>query len=107
MPTEWPEELAERLGVPDDALRLLPGGASKESWAVDAGGDRLVVRRDAGGAIHKVTLPLRHEFEVLGAAFRGGVKVPRPVRYLGELGGREAFAVERVEGETIGPPIAQ
>jgi aminoglycoside phosphotransferase (APT) family kinase protein len=105
--TEWREELAERLGAPVDALRLLPGGASKESWAVDAGAEKLVVRRDAGGAIHKVTLTLRHEFEVLGAAFRGGVKVPRPVRYLGELGGREAFALERVEGETIGRRIVK
>jgi len=30
---------------------LLPGGASKEAWAVDAGGERLLVRRAAGGVM--------------------------------------------------------
>ena len=42
---------------------------------------------------------------MLEAAAEAGVKVPRPVAYLGELGGREAFAMERVEGETIGRRI--
>src|SRR5438552_6544516 len=104
---EWRDELAKRLGLRVEALQALAGGASKEAWAVDAGGERLVVRRDAGGAIHEGTLSLRHEFEVITAAFEGGVKVPRPVRYLGEVGGREAFAVDRVDGETIGRRIVR
>ena len=57
--------------------------------------------------IHAATLSLEHEFHVLEAALEAGVKVPRPVAYLGELGGREAFAMERVEGETIGRRIAR
>src|SRR5439155_19241613 len=36
------------------------------------------------------------------AAGAAGVRAPRPVEYLGDVGGREAFAMERVEGETIG-----
>jgi len=39
---------------------LLAGGASKEAWAVDAGGERLLVRRAAVGVIHKHTLSLLH-----------------------------------------------
>jgi len=36
---------------------------------VDAGGERLLVRRAAGGVIHRHTLSLAHEFEVLEAAY--------------------------------------
>jgi aminoglycoside phosphotransferase (APT) family kinase protein len=103
----WVGELEERLGRRVDSMHLLAGGASKEAWAVDAEGERLLVRRAAGGVIHAATLSLQHEFQVLEAAAEAGVRVPRPVAYLGELGGREAFAMERVEGETIGRRIAR
>jgi aminoglycoside phosphotransferase (APT) family kinase protein len=103
----WAEELAAKLGRPIDSMHLLPGGASKEAWAVEAGGERLLIRRALGGVIHEATLPLEHEFQVLEAALEAGVKVPRPVAYLGELGGREAFAMELVEGETIGRRIVR
>jgi aminoglycoside phosphotransferase (APT) family kinase protein len=86
---------------------LLAGGASKEAWAVDAGGDRLLVRRAAGGVIHKHTLSLADEFEVLRAAHEAGVKVPRPYGYIADLEGREAFVMERLEGETIGRRIVR
>jgi aminoglycoside phosphotransferase (APT) family kinase protein len=86
---------------------LLPGGASKEAWAVDADGQRLLVRRAGGGVIHRHTLTLRHEFEVLEAAYEAGVKVPRPVAYIEDLDGREAFVMERLEGETIGRRIVR
>jgi aminoglycoside phosphotransferase (APT) family kinase protein len=88
-------------------MHLLPGGASKEAWAVDAGGERLLVRRAGGGVIHEATLSLEQEFRVLEAAHEAGVKVPRPVAYLRKLGGREAFAMERVDGETIGRRIVR
>jgi aminoglycoside phosphotransferase (APT) family kinase protein len=86
---------------------LLPGGASKEAWAVDAGGERLLVRRAGGGVIHRHTLSLPDEFEVLGAAYEAGVKVPRPVAYIEDIDGREAFVMERLEGETIGRRIVR
>jgi aminoglycoside phosphotransferase (APT) family kinase protein len=86
---------------------LLPGGASKEAWAVDAGGEPLLVRRAGGGVIHRHTLSLRHEFEVLQAAYEQEVKVPRPVAYIEDLDGREAFVMERLEGETIGRRIVR
>jgi aminoglycoside phosphotransferase (APT) family kinase protein len=86
---------------------LLAGGASKEAWAVDADGERLLVRRAGGGVIHRHTLSLEHEFEVLRAAHEAGVKVPRPVTYIADLDGREAFVMERLEGETIGRRIVR
>ena len=86
---------------------LLAGGASKEAWAVDAGGERLLVRRAAGGVIHRHTLSLADEFAVLEAAHAAGVRVPRPYGYVPDLAGREAFVMERLEGETIGRRIVQ
>ncbi|HET8873763.1 MAG TPA: phosphotransferase family protein, partial [Gaiellaceae bacterium] len=103
----WADELEARLGRRVTSMRLLPGGASKEAWAVEADGERLLVRRAGGGVIHEGTLSLENEFQVLEAALEAGVKVPRPVSYLGELGGREAFAMELIEGETIGRRIVR
>jgi aminoglycoside phosphotransferase (APT) family kinase protein len=94
------------VGQVDRAV-LLPGGASKEAWAVEMNGQELLVRRAAGGVIHQGTLTLEHEFEVLRAAHEAGVKVPRPIAYYPDLGGREAFAMERVHGETIGRRIVR
>jgi len=86
---------------------LLAGGASKEAWAVDAGGEGLLVRRAAVGVIHRHTLTLADEFEVLRAAYEAGVTVPRPYGYVPDLAGREAFVMERLEGETIGRRIVR
>ena len=107
----WLDELEGRLGGGVEKARLVPGGASKEAWAVDVRRDdgisEVIVRRAAGGVIHADTLALEHEFRVLEAAYAAGVKVPRPVAYLGSVGGREAFAMERVSGETIGRRIVR
>jgi aminoglycoside phosphotransferase (APT) family kinase protein len=100
-------EALEAVLGPISEPMLLPGGASKEAWAVDAGERRLLVRRAAGGVIHRHTLSLRHEFEVLGLAHAAGVKVPEPVLYIEDLDGREAFVMERIPGETIGRRIVR
>jgi aminoglycoside phosphotransferase (APT) family kinase protein len=101
------EAFAAALDQPVERAMLLAGGASKEAWAVDAGGRELLIRRAAGGVIHQATLSLEQEFEVLRAAHEAGVKVPEPVAYLGEIEGREAFVMERVHGETIGRRIVK
>ena len=106
-PCPWAGELEARLERRVEAMHLLPGGASKEAWAIETDEGGLLVRRALGGVIHAATLSLEHEFEVLRAAEETGVKVPHPVAYLGELGGREAFAMEFVEGETIGRRIVR
>lgn len=99
-------ELEAVLGPVSEPV-LLAGGASKEAWAVDAGGERLLVRRAAVGVIHRHTLSLEDEFAVLQAAYEAGVKVPQPIRYLPDLAGREAFVMERLDGETIGRRIVR
>jgi aminoglycoside phosphotransferase (APT) family kinase protein len=86
---------------------LLAGGASKEAWSVDADGERLLVRRAAAGVIHRHTLSLEHEYAVLQAAYEAGVKVPKPFGYIADLARREAFVMERLEGETIGRRIVR
>jgi aminoglycoside phosphotransferase (APT) family kinase protein len=86
---------------------LLAGGASKEAWSVDADGERLLVRRAAGGVIHAHTLSLSDEFATIEAAHAAGVEVPQPYGYIAELEGREAFVMERLEGETIGRRIVR
>jgi aminoglycoside phosphotransferase (APT) family kinase protein len=100
------EALEAVLGPVSEPV-LLPGGASKEAWAVAADGEPLLVRRAAVGVIHRHTLSLRHEFEVLTAAHEAGVKVPRPVAYIADVDGREAFVMERLAGETIGRRIVR
>jgi aminoglycoside phosphotransferase (APT) family kinase protein len=52
-------------------------------------------------------LTLEQEFRVLESACAAGVRAPRPVLYLGNIDGREAFAMERVGGETIGRRIVR
>src|SRR3954470_20870007 len=107
MIAEMREALQELLGRDVSEPVLLAGGASKEAWAVDAGGERLLVRRAAVGVIHKHTLSLAHEYDVLEAAHAAGVKAPRPIAYIPDLEGREAFVMERLEGETIGRRIVR
>ena len=103
---EMRDALEALLGPVSEPV-LLAGGASKEAWAVDAGGERLLVRRAAVGVIHRHTLSMKNEFEVLEAAYEAGVKVPRPIRYIEDLDGREAFVMERLEGETIGRRVVR
>ena len=101
------EALEAKLG-PIASAHLLAGGASKEAWAVDlADGTELLVRRASVGVIHRDTLTLEQEFQVLEAAVAAGVAAPRPVQYLGDVDGHEAFAMERVHGETIGRRIVR
>ena len=102
MVPEWMHPLGDVRGAV-----LLPGGASKEAWAVEVDGRELLLRRAGGGVIHQMTLTLEQEFEVLRAAHEAGVRVPEPVRYYPDLGGREAFSMERVHGETIGRRIVR
>src|SRR5947207_970307 len=62
MISEMRDALEAVLGPISEPL-LLPGGASKEAWSVDAGGERLHVRRAGGGVIHRPRLSLRDEFD--------------------------------------------
>jgi aminoglycoside phosphotransferase (APT) family kinase protein len=107
MIAEMREALQELLGREVSEPVLLAGGASKEAWAVDADGEKLLVRRAAVGVIHKHTLSLQDEFAVLEAAYEANVKAPRPLTYIPDLAGREAFVMERLDGDTIGRRIVR
>ena len=105
--------LPELLGAEVDvqSLNLLAGGASKEAWALDAavGGEtlELLLRRATGGAVYSDHLSIHDEYRVLEAAFAAEVSVPRPVGYLDDVAGRDAFLMERLKGETFGRRIVR
>jgi aminoglycoside phosphotransferase (APT) family kinase protein len=117
MDETWTEELGEHLtdlleaSVEVESTTFLPGGASKEAWTVDVktpeGELELLVRRAAGGTIYSETLSLKQEYQVLQAAYESGVKAPKPYGYLEDLAGREAFVMERLEGESIGRRVVR
>ena len=96
--------LSSDLGEPVEVTELsrLAGGASQEAWGLTAGGRRLVLRRDLGGAIYDYGVDRRREYEVLSVVSRAGARVPRPIAYTADLLGRPAFAMERLDGEAIG-----
>ena len=92
-----------------DNLRLLTGGASRQTWSFDA------VIEQADGQSLTLPLILRSdpqegpqavmgrdlEFRVIEAAYTEGVLVPKPY-FLGDQSlGVPFFIMERVEGETI------
>jgi aminoglycoside phosphotransferase (APT) family kinase protein len=96
---------ARRAGVAD--LRRLTGGASRETWSLDATLDRdgrsetlpLILQRDTRGAPKGMSRAL--EYRLIKAAFDEGVPAPEPM-FLGDdsLGG-EFFLVRRIDGETL------
>jgi aminoglycoside phosphotransferase (APT) family kinase protein len=95
------------------AARALPGGASRDTWAIDATFAAqpcpLVLRRDLGGEIDEQALSREQEFRVLATAHAGGVLVPRP-RWLctdPEVLGAPFFLMDRLEGESVGRRVVR
>ncbi len=90
-------------------LRRLTGGASRETWSLDATVERagaasetlaLILQRDVRGAPKELTRPM--EFQLMKAAFDEGVAAPEPLWVGDELvGAGESFFVRRVDGETL------
>jgi aminoglycoside phosphotransferase (APT) family kinase protein len=117
-----PAEVAARLesflrqqGVAARVLgaRQLTGGASRDTWSVDAEIDGapagLVVRRDMGGEIQDEALARSAEFEVLRRAYDAGVTVARP-RWLCEdatVLGAPFFVMDRLSGESVGRRVVR
>jgi aminoglycoside phosphotransferase (APT) family kinase protein len=111
-----PDELAERLQAllrtefadPDlevGGLRRLTGGASRETWAFEAAGDRFVLQRERTGSPRTGAMAI--EAAMLRAAADAGVPVPPLVSASGEPGDLGAgYLVSRfVDGETIARKI--
>jgi aminoglycoside phosphotransferase (APT) family kinase protein len=114
-----PEELQERLAeflrratearqVTIDGLRLLTGGASRQTWSFDAAVEAadgssstlpLVLRTDPSRG--PMALDRDSEFRLLKVAGEAGVPVPK-AHFMGDDSlGSPFFIMERVEGETI------
>jgi aminoglycoside phosphotransferase (APT) family kinase protein len=69
--------IAEVANDPGDLqLTLIPGGASRETWLIEAGERRWVLRRDPEGSVSLV--PIADEFTLITSAHKAGVPVPLP-----------------------------
>lgn len=101
MSDELAATLAALVGAEAVGLERLSGGASRETWAFEAGGRRLILQRRRPGAVSG--LPMSTEVELLRAAAAAGVPVPAVVIDAtdGAALGAPAVVVERLDGETI------
>lgn len=101
-------QLAPTLGGPIEGLRQLSGGASKETWAFQAGETPLILRRNPGGTDMPTDVTLAIEAALIQAAGAAGVPAPYVVRICAaEDGLGEAFIMSAVEGETLGRRIVR
>lgn len=80
-------------------LRRLTGGASRETWAFDADGRALILRRDTTASADPATMA--REAALLTAAAGVGVPVPELVDHGRDLLGAPYLIMERLDGETI------
>lgn len=90
-------------------LTRLTGGASMETWAFEAAGQPLILRRRTGVSDEHPGRkpPLRLEAEVIAAATAAGVPAPEVVHVCDDADGLgEAYVMRRVSGETLGKRIA-
>ncbi|MBI3247781.1 MAG: phosphotransferase family protein [Deltaproteobacteria bacterium] len=102
-----PQEKVRRVSV--EALRLLTGGASRQTWSFDAVLEQmdgqavnlpLILRCDPPGGPQAV-MDRSLEFRVIAAAHQEKVLVPKPYFLGDESLGVPFFIMERIEGETI------
>ena len=107
-------ELAPRLGealaelgadTAEPRVTRVPGGASRETWLVEAGEHRYVLRRDPPGA--ESLTPQAAEFRLLGLAHDAGVPVAEPLLLEGDGGrfGTAGMLMAFVAGESVGPRV--
>jgi aminoglycoside phosphotransferase (APT) family kinase protein len=108
--TQTPDELKSLLQAaitdigPIESLTRLSGGASQETWRIDAG-QRFILRRTPGGQPRggsETAVPLSTEAEVITAARAAGVPAPR-IHWVSPEGGPigPGYVMEHVPGETI------
>ena len=99
------------------AARPLAGGASRDTWGIDAhvaagpeaGKHSYVLRRDHAGTITDDALSREQEFRLLEVVCRAGVLVPRP-RWLctdPAVLGAPFLVMDRLEGEAVGRRVGR
>jgi aminoglycoside phosphotransferase (APT) family kinase protein len=102
------EDALNALGLgPISGLRRLSGGASQETWAFEAGGKPLILRRSAG-SMSGNAIGLAKEAALIEAAAAQGAPVP-PIVHIctPDEGLGEAYVMGRVEGETLGRRVVR
>jgi aminoglycoside phosphotransferase (APT) family kinase protein len=95
--------LEPALGGPPTVsdLRRLTGGASRETWAFNAGGAELILRRDPPGR-RLGPVAMRREADAMRACVRAGLRAPEVlVHDDGALLGTAGLVMRSVPGETI------
>src|SRR5262245_24649678 len=100
------EVLAERgLAAAPVTLGRIPGGASRETWLLEADGERFVIRRDPPGAGSLVAQA--QEFELIRRAAAAGVPVPEVLAFEPEGGrfGSAGILMRHVTGESVAPRL--
>jgi aminoglycoside phosphotransferase (APT) family kinase protein len=84
-------------------LTRIPGGASRETYLVEADGDRWVLRRDPPGS--RSLLSQEQEWHLLCVAAVTG-RVPKPITYQSSwAGGPAGVLMEFVEGTSVAPRV--
>jgi aminoglycoside phosphotransferase (APT) family kinase protein len=96
-------ELGEDPG--EIEISRIPGGASRETWLIEADGNRWVLRRDPPGAGSLVSQ--HDEFGLIRRAAEAEVPVPRPLAFEPEGGRFESagFLMDYVQGESVAPRL--
>ncbi len=101
------EALADALGSDPGpvGIRRVPGGASRETFLIEAPAQGWVLRRDPPGAQSFVSLQV--EFGVVRAALAAGVPVPAALCFEPQGGRFESagYLMGRVEGTSVAPRI--
>lgn len=92
-------------GSAPPTLTAIPGGASRQTFLIETGKERLVLRRDPPGV--QSFNPLKLEARVIAAAKAVGVPVPQVLRFEPEGGRFESpgLLMSHVEGTSVGPRL--
>jgi aminoglycoside phosphotransferase (APT) family kinase protein len=87
------------------SLSPIPGGASRETWLVEADERRWVLRRDPEGSVSLV--PIEDEYALISTALAAGVQVPQPLAFepAGGRLGTAAMLMSFVDGTSVAPRI--
>ncbi|HKH40901.1 MAG TPA: phosphotransferase family protein [Solirubrobacterales bacterium] len=87
------------------SLSPIPGGASRETWLIEAGEGRWVLRRDPEGSASLV--PLSDEFSLIARASEAGVAVPEPLAFepAGGRLGTAGILMPFIDGTSVAPRI--
>jgi aminoglycoside phosphotransferase (APT) family kinase protein len=86
-------------------LTPIPGGASRETWLVQADGRRYVLRRDPKGSVSLVSMT--GEFALVARAAEAGVPVPEQLALEADGGrfGSPGILMSFVEGTSVAPRV--